>query len=298
MSDLGTEAPYRLDKRWIRRSFERAARDYERVAVLQREIGERMLERLDLIKLVPDTVLDLGTGTGRGLRGLRQRYRRALVVALDISLSMLQQVRNSLSFFERRLYRNYGLLCGDAEHLPLASRSLDMIFSNLTLQWCNDPDRVFEECHRVLKPGGLLMFSTFGPDTLKELRESWRQADGYNHVNAFIDMHDIGDALVRAHFADPVMDVEYFTLTYPDAYKLMRDLKALGSHNVTAGRSRGLTGKARLEAMLKAYEGFRQAEGVLPASYEVIYGHAWVSEAIKAATVPLSQVQRRAKRSR
>jgi len=171
--------------------------------------------------------------------------------------------------------------CGDAEDLPLADNSVDLIFSSLTLQWCGELDRAFAEFKRVLKPEGLLMFSSFGPDTLKELRESWRLADMSTdernekmHVNDFIDMHDIGDALLRAGLSDPVMDVENFTLTYSDAYQLMRELKALGAHNVANARRHSLTGKTRLKNMVSEYENFR-VDGLLPATYEVVYGHAW-----------------------
>jgi malonyl-CoA O-methyltransferase len=150
-----------------------------------------------------------------------------------------------------------------------------MIFSNLTLQWCNDLDRVFEGFWRILKPGGLLMFSTFGPDTLKELRACWHKIDQFTHVNAFIDMHDVGDALMRHRFSEPVMDVERLTLTYQDIRTLMQDLKMLGAHNVTAGRRQTLTGKGRIQALTRAYESYRH-DGVLPASYEVVYGHAWI----------------------
>jgi malonyl-CoA O-methyltransferase len=166
-------------------------------------------------------------------------------------------------------------VCGDIESLPFADASADMIFSNLCLQWARDLDQTFAEFRRVLKADGVLMFTTFGPDTLKELRHSWAQVDDRIHVNSFIDMHDIGDALLRAGLSEPVMDVEQFTLTYPDVRGLMRDLKQVGAHNVTQGRRRSLTGKSRLSAMQQAYEGFRQGD-VLPASYEVVYGHAWI----------------------
>jgi len=163
----------------------------------------------------------------------------------------------------------------EPEALPLANASCDLIFSNLALQWCTDLELVFAEFRRVLKPGGALLFSTLGPDTLLELRQSWRVADYYNHVNAFFDMHDIGDALIRARLAEPVMDVERLTLTYSKLDQLMRDLKSLGAANITAGRPRGLAGKARWQAMRGHYEQFRRADGLLPVSCEVIYGHAW-----------------------
>jgi len=158
--------------------------------------------------------------------------------------------------------------------LPLADASVDVVFSSLMLQWCDPLDSAFAEVRRVLKPEGFFTFSTFGPDTLRELRSAWAEADGYNHVNHFADMHDVGDALVRAGLMEPVLDVDRVQLTYPDVLALMRDLKAIGAHNVTAGRPRALTGRGRLQRMREAYEAFRH-DGRLPATYEVIYGAAW-----------------------
>jgi malonyl-CoA O-methyltransferase len=164
-------------------------------------------------------------------------------------------------------------VCADAERLPLADGSVDLILSNLMLQWCN-PDHVFAEFRRVLAPHGLLSFTTLGPDTLRELRSAWREVDSRTHVNQFIDMHDIGDALVRGGFASPVLDVERYTLTYLDVRRVAADLKATGAHNATMGRARGLTGRRQFAALQAAYEGFRQ-DGRLPATYEVVFGHAW-----------------------
>ena len=271
MSDDSNEA--RVDKRQLRTSFGLAAADYDRVAVLQREVGARLLERLELIKAAPREVLDLGSGTGYIARALVARYRQARVVALDIAAPMLTEARRRSSWWRRRPQ----LVCGDIERLPFADGSVDMILSNLTLQWCNDLDATFVEFRRVLRPGGVLLFTSFGPDTLSELRASWAAADRFSHVNRFLDMHDVGDALVRAGLAEPVLDVERFTLTYPDVDGLVRDLKTLGAHNVTAGRPRGLTGRGRWRRMRERYEAFR-AEGLLPATYEVVYGHAWVGE--------------------
>jgi malonyl-CoA O-methyltransferase len=260
---------YRVDKRQARLAFERAASTYDAAAALQQEIGRRMLERLDLIRLQPARILDLGAGTGEFSRALMRRYRGADVVALDLALNMLRRTRRRGGWFRRP-----GCVCGDAERLPFVAGSFQFIFSNLMLQWCQDLDPVFAELRRVLAPGGLLMFTTFGPDTLKELRASWEAADGYSHVNRFIDMHDVGDALVRARWAEPVMDAERITVTYREARTLMQDLKHLGAHNITAGRPRGLTGRQRLQRVMQAYETYR-LDGVLPASYEVVYGHAW-----------------------
>lgn len=281
-----------LEKRRIRQSFDAAAPHYDEVAVLQREVGQRIIERLDLIKLQPKTILDVGAGTGVFSESLDRRYKQARVISLDLAPGMLQQARQRKGWLGRHL-SSQAFVCGDAEALPIADHSIDLIFSSLMLQWCSDLEHTFAEFHRVLRPGGLLMFATFGPDTLKELRRSWQAADEGTriHVHDFIDMHDVGDALLRAGLADPVMDVEHFTLTYSDAYQLMRELKTLGAHNVATERNHGLTGKERLQRMAAAYEQFRQ-DGVLPATYEVVYGHAWGAERPSAdVSFPVSQLQ-------
>jgi len=261
------------DKRLVRAAFEKAACRYDEAAVLQREIGTRLLERLELMKIAPQRVLEVGSGTGFCSTQLATRYPAAQFIALDIAQGMLHHARERFSWWQR-LRRRPAFICADAESLPLADAAVDLLFSNVTLQWCNNPDAAFAEFRRVLKPGGLLLFSTFGPDTLKELRAAWRAVDDAMHVNVFIDMHDLGDGLLRNGFADPVMDREDIVLTYQDARTLMGDLKTIGAHNVNRGRHHGLTGKNKLNAMLTAYEQFRR-DGRLPASYEVVYGHAW-----------------------
>jgi malonyl-CoA O-methyltransferase len=286
---------FQLPKDRIRESFNRAAARYDEAAVLQREVGKRLIERLELVRLVPEIIVDVGCGTGMTTSALLKKYRRAQVLGLDIAPNMLTIARKRAPWLHK-LY----CICGDAEALPLADNSCDLLFSNLTLQWCSNLDQTFREFRRVLKPGGLLLFSTLGPDTLIELRRSWQAADGYSHVNAFIDMHDIGDALVRAALADPVMDMELITLTYRDVFSLMRDLKTLGAHYVAVDRVQGLTGKGRLQAMGKAYEQFRRNDGLLPATYEVVYGHAWMPQTALSsrrndgtAVFPVSQLWQR-----
>ena len=265
---------FRLDRPGVRASFDRASASYEAAAVLQARVADELLSRLEPFNFNPTVILDLGAGTGRMTGELKRRYRRALVVALDLAPGMLREARRHQAFFRR-----FERVCGDAVRLPIADASVDVVVSSLMLQWCDPPDPAFTEIRRILKPEGFFAFSTLGPDTLRELRSAWAEADGqashaYNHVNRFTDMHDVGDALVRAGLSEPVLDVDRMQLTYPDVLALMRDLKAIGAHNVTGGRPRGLVGRARLKRMQHAYEAFRR-DGRLPATYEVVYGVSW-----------------------
>jgi malonyl-CoA O-methyltransferase len=263
------DSEFVIDRREVRRAFGHAAADYDVAAELQRRVRGELLERLDLVRIDPAAVLDLGAGTGHATLALKRRYPKAQVVALDLAPSMLREAAR-----RQTLLRRFRRVCADAAQLPFRPACFDIVFSSLMLQWCNDPDRVFAECRRVLKPGGLLTFTSFGPDTLVELRRAWAAADDRVHVSRFIDMHDLGDALLRAGLAEPVMDVERIVLGYGEVRDLMRDLKTIGAHNASAGRPRGLTGKGSFARMLDAYEGNRR-DGRLPATYEVVFGHAW-----------------------
>jgi len=260
---------FAIERREVRRAFGRAASDYDAAADLQRRVRGELLERLDLVRVEPAAVLDLGAGTGHATLALKRRYPKAQVVALDLAESMLREAAR-----RQTLLRRFRRVCADAAQLPFRPACFDIVFSSLMLQWCDDPDRVFAECRRVLRPGGLLSFASFGPDTLVELRRAWAAADDRVHVSRFIDMHDLGDALLRAGLAEPVMDVERLVLSYREVRDLMRDLKAIGAHNASAGRPRGLTGKTSFARMLAAYERARR-DGRLPATYEVVFGHAW-----------------------
>ena len=272
-----------IDKRLLRRSFEQAAATYDSAAVLQREVCRRVIERLDYIKMEPRTILDAGSGTGSALPELARRYPHARLIALDIALAMLLRVRVPWWKKLTGLGRPPLAVCGDMECLPLADASVDIVWSNLALQWVNDLQQVFAGMWRILAPGGLLMFTTFGPDTLKELRQAYRSADGHTHVNRFVDMHDIGDIMVHSGFADPVMDMEYLTLSYSELRDLMRDLKAIGARNVTRGRPAGLSGKSVFARVVQNYEAFRR-DGKLPATFEVVYGHAWKPQPRRGAS--------------
>lgn len=266
-----------IDKRQLRAAFERAAGSYDQAAVLQREISNRMLARLEYIKYQPGVILDAGSGTGYGTQQLVKRYPQSRLIAVDIAWSMLTHARPNTAWWQRLLplqQQRSDYVCGDIEQLPFKNESVGMIWSNLALQWCNNLEHTFAEMHRILRADGLLMFSTFGPDTLKELRQSFAGIDGYRHVNRFVDMHDIGDLLLNNRFSTPVMDMEYITLTYDDVISVMRDLKAIGAHNVIQGRRQGLMGKNQWRQVLDAYETLRR-NGKLPATFEVVYGHAW-----------------------
>jgi len=261
---------FALDRRAVARAFDRASESYDSAAALQERVRAELISRLDELGVAPASILDLGAGTGHGSRALKRRFPKALVVAADIAPGMLERARQ-----QSRWLRRFERVRADAYALPFVDHCFDLVFSNLMLQWCDDLDGVFGEIARVLKPGGLLLFSTFGPETLNELRAAWdRAGDGSNHVNHFFDAHALGSALLHAPLAEPVLDVDRIVEGHADVMSLMRELKAMGAHNVTNGRARGLTGRRRLAAMTEAYEALRR-DGKLPATYEVIHASAW-----------------------
>jgi malonyl-CoA O-methyltransferase len=262
-----------LDKDAIRSSFNRAATSYDQHAVLQREVESRLLERIEFQRLEPLTILDLGCGTGSASHSLAERFPLANVIALDWAPAMLTKTNEAAN---DNTAGTDGIrpLCADMHTLPLAARSIDLIFSSLALQWSYDIPAVFSGFRRVMKPNAMLVFTCFGPDTLYELKQAWRAVDDRPHVNDYPDMQDIGDELMVAGFREPVMDAERLTVEYPDVMALMRELKGIGAHNVASQRQQGLTGKTHMQAMLQAYEQFRRDDRY-PASYEVIYGTAF-----------------------
>lgn len=282
-----------LDKRRIAATFGRAAKTYEEHDFVQREIAARALERLDFMTLKPRHVLDLGSGTGRCARALAARYGRARVVQCDLAPAMLARARAE----EPRFFSRQQFVAGDFEQLPFKAGTFDMTFSNLALQWSEQPHLTFTEIHRVLAEGALFLFTTLGPDTLHELRRAWAAVSPAPHVNRFIDMHVLGDALVAAGFADPVMETEYLTVQYADVVTLMRDLKGIGASNSALERARGMHGRRTLAQLTEAYERERRNDK-LPATYEVIYGHAWAATGRRRQpsdvhTFPLEKLRRR-----
>ena len=277
-----------IDRAQMRKAFDRAAALYDDSAVLQKEVGSRLAERLEILTLKPKRILDLGAGTGESLIGLIKKYPDAEIYALDIAEGMMQQARKKLSWWQR-FRSKVKFITAEAEQLPFSENSFDIVISNLALQWCDDLPLVFKELQRVLAPGGAVLFTTFGPDSLKELRAAWLQADSEVHIHPFIDMHDIGDAMLHSSLAEPVMDMEVITVTYDDAWQIMRDLKNIGAHNVAIDRPRYLTGKQRIQKVVEHYESYRY-EGKLPVTYEIVYGHAWAVEAKPRSSVEVKLV--------
>ncbi|MCH1909904.1 malonyl-ACP O-methyltransferase BioC [Stenotrophomonas sp. Y6] len=286
--------PALFDSKHVRRAFSRAATSYHAAAVLQQEVGKRLLESLDYLEArQPQVVLDVGSGPAHATAAMKKRWPKAQVIALDLALPMLAEAKKQAGW-----WRPFSRVCADARALPLADNSVDVIFSNLCLQWVEDLPSVFAGFRRVLKPGGLLVCSTFGPETLVELREAFAQADDTPHVSRFVQIAQFGDALMMAGFRDPVLDRDLFTLTYDDLPALMRELKAIGATNALSGRRHTLTGRSRFNAAQAAYEPLRRADGKLPSSWEVIYAHAWAPEpgapirehGHDVAAVPLSAI--------
>ncbi|MBV1908296.1 MAG: malonyl-ACP O-methyltransferase BioC [Kangiellaceae bacterium] len=268
-----------IEKKAIAESFSKAAPLYEASAFLQKEVASRLFERLEIMNVKPSNILDAGCGTGYCTRILNKQFPKANTVGVDLAPGMITQAElnekkkgllSKLSFSSKIKYQ-----VADVEKLPFADNSFELVFSSLTLQWLIESKNVYQELNRVLKPGGLLIFSTLGPDTLIELKESWQHVDEGIHVNHFVDMHIVGDQVHAAQFENTVMDRDVITLTYQTMLGLMKDLKAIGAHNLDQNRSRGLLGKSKFKRLENHYESFRWDDGQLPATYEVVYGHAW-----------------------
>jgi malonyl-CoA O-methyltransferase len=255
------EAPAKED---VSSSFSRAAESYDSVAKLQREVGKRLLTHLDVVPAAPDRILDLGCGTGFFQPDLSARYREAIYIGLDLAPGMIEYARTRAS--GPALW-----VVGDAESLPLATASIDVVFSSLAVQWCHKPEWFLAELARVLKPGGRCVFTTLGPDTLRELRQAWAAVDSYQHVNNFLPSEALIAAGERVAGIELTLSTERHCMQYQRVGDLLAELKSLGAHNMNRRRPAGLTSRKTLQGMLQAYESWR-VDGLLPATYDVIFG--------------------------
>jgi malonyl-CoA O-methyltransferase len=260
-----------LEQSSIKKYFNRAAKSYDNAAILQKEVMSRLMQRLQYIRLQPTRLLDIGCGTGQAVVGLQKTYPRCNIVCLDLSWSMLQRTRQQYG-----LLRKKRLVNSDMERMPFVDDSFDLLFSSLALPWANDLPGTLKEFARIGRNGGLLMFATLGPGTLIELRESWAEIDQNPHVHQFIDMHDIGDAMMAAGFSQPVVDAETIRLEYRQFRQIFEDLKNTGASNADKNRSKGLTTPARLKRLEQCYQQRGFDAGKFIASYEIVYGHAWL----------------------
>ena len=264
--------PHRLDKQSVKKFFNRAAKSYDNAAILHEELRNRLLQRLQYIRHRPETIIDVGCGTGKSVRALQKTYPRARVCAADLAYEMLRQASPSF-----RLLSKKRLVVADMERLPFAAQAFDLVFSSLAMHWSNDPRVTLREFARIARPGALLMFSSFGPGTLAELAAGWQEIDTHPHVHQFVDMHDIGDAMLAAGFAQPVVDAETIRMEYRNFESLLNDLRNTGVSNADVSRRRGLMTPAKLSRLEQSYREQGYENGKFIASYEVIYGHAWLS---------------------
>lgn len=251
-------------------AFNAHAKDYDEASPVQREIGERLFERLQYLAIKPRYVLDLGCGPGYFSKQLKKQYPAAQVVGLDMARAMLVEAKAKQTW-----RRKWSLVNGDMTQLPFASGLFDLVFANQVIHWSTSLLDVFSELNRVMNTNGCLMFSTLGPSTFQELRQAWAHVDTHAHVNDFVDMHDVGDALLGERFLDPVVDMEVLTAHYKRLSDLLGALKAQGVRNVNASRHSGLTGKRSWRAFEQAMLAFRTEQGQYRLTYEVVYGHAW-----------------------
>ena len=274
-----------LDQYRISRGFARAAAGFDVHDFLHREIRERLLERLQAFRMEPQVVADIGAGTGGALPALQQRFPAATLLPIDLTAAMLRASNADIRG-----------VCADAARLPLPEAAVDLVFSNLMLHHCPDPTATLSEMLRVLRIPGVLLFTTFGPNTLSELGRAWATADRYSHIVPFPDMHDVGDMLVQAGFAEPVIDSQTLTITYGDVDKLIADLRQAGSTNATAGRNQGLTGRSAGERFRLACAAQADDNGRIPLTIDVIFGVAWTSESARQrgpVEIPLDRIARR-----
>lgn len=275
----------------ISKAFNTQASYYEQAAKVQHEIGQRLLERLQYIKINPRYILDLGCGPGGFSRELALLYPKAQIVGLDLALAMLQEARKKQGW-----RRKWSLIAADMMHLPFATGLFDLVFANQVIHWANPLELAFRELNRVMNVNGCFMFTTLGPDTFKELKESWAIVHSFAHINQFADMHDVGDLLLSEYFLDPVMDMESLAVHYQSTAHLVSALKKQGVRNINPQRNKGLTGKGAWQSFAAQYQTLCTLEGKYPLTYEVVYGHAWKGERQKTSSgieafIPISSIK-------
>ena len=265
-----------INKEYKRKSFNRAALTYDSCSDLQDRISDNLIHRLNSIELNPINILDLGCGTGRNGIKLRRKYEMSEIINYDFSENMLREARQKQQLISSKKDKisPYSYICADIEEIPIEENSLDLVWSSSTIQWCNKLDSVFDQVKKILRPGGLFIFSTFGPNTLNELREITENLSKEKKTNIFIGIDSISDSLMYSGFSPPILDVENFKVTYKDVRKLFFDIKGIGATNGNVSKNSGLSGKSFTKNIIKNYEIYRK-NNLLPASYEVIYGHTW-----------------------
>lgn len=277
----------------IRYALNRAHASFKTADVLHQEIASRLLERVHLFKIKPKTILNVGARMGDENHQLAKIYPKARIIGIDLSEKMLETAHSQKKWLSKEAF-----ICAHSDYLPLQDESIDFIFSNLALHWYDLPSITFKEWYRVLKKEGVILFSMFGPDTLKELKQSWQSIDTFTHINSFLDMHDVGDLLLQTHFTDPVMDMDYLKLTYKSLENLLNELKSTGSCNLSENKPISLTGKHAIKKLEKAYQPFLTQSQCYPLTFEIVYGHAWKISTTKKQVsqydeikIPISQLK-------
>lgn len=255
----------RIDKKAVAGSFGRAAADYDRHASLQRQVADRLLDQLPGGLAAPAAILDIGSGTGYCTEKLAARFPGGAFCSLDLSPPMLRYARS------RHPGRDVGYVCGDAERLPFNENAFDLLVSSLAIQWCADLPALFAELRRVARPGARCLLSTFGPDTLRELREAWAAVDAHVHVNRFSAVDEILTALKAQGIGGARLEDERRILHYPDFAALGAELKAIGARNRNPGQPPGLTGRRRLQQLRECFERDLVPGRGVPVTWQVLY---------------------------
>jgi len=261
--------PGKLNQLHVRSGFDRAATRFAGADFVHRTAAEGLMQRLQPIAIAPRHVVDLGSALGAGSRQIARHFPKARILSIDRSAPMLKRAKDSRGWFSK-----VRELQADAAQLPLASGSVDYVFANLLLPWIDDVPACLREVARVLRKDGVFLFSTLGPDSLTVIRQAWSSVDDGPHVHHFADMHNLGDAVMQAGLSDPVLDIDYLSITYRDSGAILADLAAAGARNSLRDRRRSLTGKGRVARFRESLDD-RAIDGVIELKLELVYGHAF-----------------------